>query len=808
MTIVKAAKVEQAVCYHCGENCVEEVLMIEEKTFCCNGCKTVFEILQENNLCNYYQLNNTPGTSLKNRFHTTKFEYLDEEDVIKKIVKFDNGISQKVIFTIPTIHCSSCIYLLENLPFINPAIKNATIDFLKKQISITYSTQDFSLRKTVELLTNIGYEPAINLADIDQTKKEESNTPYYLRLGVAFFCFGNVMLLSFPEYLGIDFLAEANFRKFFGYINLVLGLPILFYSAAPFFKSAYQAIKNKSLNMDIPIVLGMLVMYFRSMYDIFLQNGGGYIDTLASLTFLMLVGRMFQNKTYDYLRFDRDYKSYFPVSVTVMEGETERAISLKKLQVNDTIFIRNHEIIPSDARLLSAEASIDYSFVTGESVPIPQKEGDLIFAGGKNVGKSILLTVEKNVSHSYLTQLWNDQSFKKEAKKQLTTLSLAVSRWFTPIVLAIAFIGFGYWYWLHDIDKAINAFTAILIITCPCALALSSPFTLGNLLRLLSNSSIYIKNNESIEMLSKIDAIVFDKTGTLSSSVAGKINSIGNFSQEDFNDIKALTKNSSHPLSKRIHESIAATENATVENFIEVEGKGIKGIVNGKTIAIGSKKWLGITMENDSAISTLATQVFVKKDGENIGYFEVQHEFREGISTVLQNLNNEYEVYVLSGDNDNSKNYLQQFLKAENLFFLQTPQNKLDFIKNLKAKGKRVMMIGDGLNDAGALQSSDMGIAIADDVNNFSPACDAIIQADKLKSLPQLLQAAKTGMTIIKASFVASFMYNMVGIYFAMQGTMTPLVAAILMPISSISIIGFTTFMSIYNYKHNFPQND
>lgn len=798
--------VDKLTCYHCGEDCKEDKLIFDEKNFCCNGCKTVYEILKNNNLCNYYDLNNTPGASLKNKFHAAKFQYLDEEDVVRKIVKFDNGILQKVVFQIPYIHCSSCIYLLEKLPFISPAIKSAQVNFLKKTIAVTYASNETSLRKVVELLANIGYEPSISLNDIENEIIETDNKQYYLRLGVAFFCFGNVMLLSFPEYLGIDFLQEATMRKFFGYINLLLGLPLLFYSASPFFSSAYHALKQKTLNMDVPIVLGMIVMYLRSLYDVFIAHGGGYIDTLASLTFLMLVGRLFQNKTYDILRFDRDFKSYFPVSVTIFYNKKEeKTVALNKLKVGDTILIRNQELIPADAILISEEAAIDYSFVTGEAVPVAQKKDDRIFAGGKNMGHNIQLVVEKNVSHSYLTQLWNDQSFKKDEQKKITTLSLAVSRWFTPIILLIAGVAFAYWALQHDMAKAINAATSILIITCPCALALSSPFTLGNILRLLGRAEMYLKNNISVEMLASIDTIVFDKTGTLSSTAMTGVQIEISVSEVDLQAINSITKNSTHPLSRKIATYLKDKDDIAITGFEEIEGKGILATVGSDNYKIGAKKWLEI---NDEIAGTLLdSYVYVTKNGVYLTRIAVKNEYRNGIENLLSLLKQNYDVYVLSGDNDYAKNYLSKFIDAAHLHFYQTPQNKLSFIQSLQQNGKKVMMIGDGLNDAGALKSSDMGIAIADDLNNFSPACDAIIKGDRLVDLPQLLSLAKTGVKIIKISFFASFIYNFIGIYFAAQGTMTPIVAAILMPISSVSIIAFTTLSTIWFFNRKFPKN-
>jgi Cu+-exporting ATPase len=295
-------------CYHCGENCNGSI-RLQEKPFCCEGCKTVFEILSQNNLCDYYDLNNNPGLTLNKKLNPKKFGYLDDEQVKAQLISFNDGNTSKATFYIPQIHCSSCIFLLENLYKFKSGVQRSVVNFMKREVSITFDNSQVTLRQVVETLAGIGYEPHINLNDLERKEKKDHLRRYYIKIGIAFFAFGNIMLLSFPEYLGIDILSETPMRKFFGYLNFVLALPVMFYCAEEFFQSAWGALKQKSLNMDIPIALGILVMFLYSAFEIFTHTGAGYYDTLASLVLLMLIGRFFQNKTYDTLSFERDYKS-------------------------------------------------------------------------------------------------------------------------------------------------------------------------------------------------------------------------------------------------------------------------------------------------------------------------------------------------------------------------------------------------------------------------------------------------------------------------------------------------------------------
>lgn len=786
---------QKNLCYHCGNDAFETPILFDEKTFCCEGCKTVYEILNQNNLCDYYDLNNNPGITVKNPEALKKFAVLDDAKVRQKLIQFTDGKQTKVTFYIPYIHCSSCVWLLEVLYKLNAGIISSQVNFLRKVVSVTFKEDQISLRQLAELLTNIGYEPKLSFDDIQSEKKKISINKNYYKLGVAFFAFGNIMLLSFPEYLGIDELAESEYRQFFGYLNFVLALPVMFYSASGFFNSAYQGLRQGVLNMDFPIVLGIIAMFVRSSFEIFSGMGAGYMDTLASLVFLMLVGRMFQNKSYERISFERDYKSYFPVSTTVIEKGEEKIIPLSELKVGQRLIIRNGELIPADAILFKGEAHIDYSFVTGESVPVEVVLGEIVYAGGRQQGGAIEVEVIKEVSQSYLTQLWNDKAFEKEKKNDIGSLASKVSKWFTLVVLAISFIAAAFWIWKGDNFKALNAFTAVLIITCPCALALSTPFTLGNAMRILGRNKLYVKNAEAIEKAGKITSIVFDKTGTLTQNNQSNIEYRG----EELNNVqtsmlRSLFRNSSHPLSKKLSDYLGKGDLFSVSEFKEMVGKGIEAKINNVYVKAGSASFLNIISDNDNSSGS---KVYIAFDGKITGVFTIKNLYRNGLQNIINDLSHDYKLYVLSGDNDKEKEYLKGvFGNTAELHFNQSPADKLNFIKKIQAQGEKVMMIGDGLNDAGALKQSDVGIAISDDINNFSPACDGVLEANQFYKLPLILKFSKISVRIILLSFLLSFLYNIVGTWYAVSGELSPLIAAVLMPISSVTIILFTTISS------------
>jgi P-type Cu+ transporter len=784
------------LCFHCGLECPDENVQIEEKFFCCNGCKTVYQILEENNLCQYYDLEKMAG----NAPQIGTFAYLDNPIVIGELIDFQNNTISKITFYIPSIHCSSCLYLLENLYRLNPAIERSQVDFLKKQVSITFHHQDISLRKIAELLTSLGYEPLISQRYVVKQKQYPIERKLLTRMGVAGFCAGNIMLFSFPEYLGI---VEANYRSLFGYLNIVLAIPVVFYSASGYFESVFKSLKKGIINIDFPILLSILVAFITGIYQVVFNNVAGYFDSLTGLIFFLLIGKWFQQKTYNFLSFERDYNSYFPMAVTRLLFGKEVSISISELKKGDKILIRSGELIPSDSMLYKGNACIDYSFVTGESIPEKKQLGDFLYAGGRQVGGTLEMEVLKDVSQSYLTQLWNNDTFQKEQESRIKTFSNLVGKYFTFGVLTLAFSVATYWYF-QDSSRVLNAFVSILIIACPCTLSLSYPFALGNGLRVLGKQHFYLKNGEVIEQMANCDTIVFDKTGTITKPENSASLFKGNRQLSAFEEqlVASLVSNSTHPISIKIKHLLSQKQYLLLNNFEEIWGKGIEGNFEGLHIKLGSKEWV-IGSENLPNFSTKASSVaHLVINNQYLGYYEISNNYREGIEETIKKLTQNYDTYLLSGDNDWERKRLENvFCVKKNLVFDCTPQDKLLFIKNLKNQGKKVIMIGDGLNDAGALKQADVGIAITENTLNFTPMCDAILRAEQLKNLSKYLNYSKFGMKLIKFSYGFSLLYNCIGLSFAIQGNLSPIVAAILMPLNSITLVGIASLGMIWGGK-------
>lgn len=782
-------------CYHCGNTCDDTIEKLEDKVFCCMGCKTVYELLSSCDMDNYYDLESHPGISPEN-FRNDAFAYLETEEIKESLLEFSGDGVEVIQWYLPEIHCSSCIWLLENLNRLREGIKTAQVNFPKKTIRIVYEPEKITMRELAELLAGIGYKPEINLSDTEEKESSTNKTLLY-KLGIAGFSFGNTMFVSLPEYLTGDWM-EPELKELFGYMSLLLAIPVFFYSGQEYLISAWKGIRQRFINIDVPVALGLLVLFIRSSYEIISQTGTGYFDSLSGLVFFLLLGKFFQKKTYDSLSFERDYKSYFPVAVTKLNGDVEENIAVKDLEKGDRILIRNEELIPADSILIRGKATIDNSFVTGESRPIEKHSGDRIYAGGRQMGEAIELEVIKAVSQSYLTQLWNHDVFQKNKEEGVHNITDAISKYFTVVILIVAFVASAYWY-MDSMRTAVQVFTAILIVACPCALALSAPFTLGNALRIFGRNGFYIKNADVIEHLAAVDTVVFDKTGTMTVAHGEKIEIHGGRLQADeLEAMRSILRQSNHPLSRMLYDHLSGGTLADVSDFREVPGKGIEGKVGGKIYRMGSAVFTG----NEIDVDAKETRVYLSVNEMPKIYFSFHNQYRTGLEDVMRDLQKNYRLSVASGDNDGEKSYLQDLLGVDtNLMFQQKPEDKLNYIQNLRNDKAKVLMLGDGLNDAGALKQSDVGISISENVNAFSPASDAILDAKSFNKLAVFMNYARHCMKIIHISFIVSFLYNIVGLYFAVTASLSPVVAAILMPLSSISVVALVTFLTNISAK-------
>ena len=475
---------------------------------------------------------------------------------------------------------------------------------------------------------------------------------------------------------------------------------------------------------------------------------------------------------------------------------------VSSINIGDALIIHNQEIIPADSKLLSAIGHIDYSFITGESTPVELIKGGMIYAGARVLGPTLKVEVKREISRSALLRMWNAEPVSKSESK-LLHVSSVFAKYFTAFTIGLAILG-GMLY-LPDISSAINVFTAVLIIACPCALTLAGPFTLGNIMRLSAKKGVYFKNPETVMEFGSGSSIVFDKTGTLTSSLEGQVEYEGNILLRD--DIEMIISGclaSTHPKSRMIaawlskRNDIGNLSGIRCDMFKEIPGSGWTSHFRGHEIQIGSSEFIKQTTE---------CGVFLSIDGIQYGRFMMYEGPRKGILPMLKRLKDDVTIttFLLSGDDDkHAYHYESGFEGEHSLRFYQSPEQKAQFIDALHAQKEDevIVMVGDGINDAGALKKSNVGIAVTEHISSFTPGCDIVMSSNALLYFDMLKKYAQSGSSVIMGAFLISVMYNTIGLTLALMGILTPLLTAILMPVSSLTVIGFSIGMTSWKARH------
>ena len=778
-----------SLCSHCGDPCGAGAVRSTGGDFCCRGCEAVFTLLQRAGLGSFYACEINPGTSQKelNRRDALRFTALDDPAIADRLITFNDGSIARVTLPVPAIHCSSCVWLLEQLWRFDPGILRTEVDLLRRAVHVDFQPTVTSLRKVAEQLAAVGYEPSLSPEGTADAAPASRRT-LYLQIGVAGFAFGNIMLFSIPRYANGAPLDPA-FQRLFDALNIALAVPVLLFSAAPYFRTAWEAIRGRSMAIEVPVALGLAVLFVRSVFDIATGHSAGFLDSFAGLVFFLLLGRLFQHKVFDRIAFDRTYRSFLPLSVRVERNAAIELVPLEQVKPGDCIEIRPGEVVPADSQLMTGSGHVDYAFVTGEQSPVAVRQGEVVRAGGRATTDILRLRVLREVSHSHLASLWNNPIFSKPKSRWLSDVGSRFGAWFTSGAIGLAAVGAFAW-WPNAAASASVA-TAVLIIACPCALTLSAPLTLGTAMGLLGRKGLYLKHPAVALDLSRVDVIAFDKTGTLTAGGERRVLEASGLSPNGWALVRGLALRSTHPVSRAIAgyiESGSRNESGRVTDFKDDPGHGISAVVDGVTVAIGTAAFVNGT-HIDSSGDRL-DRTFVRAGLEH-GWVRLSSSIRPRVESAARALARSYAVCLLSGDHDDERSRWGAIFGSR-MRFRQTPQDKLTFISEARNAGHHVLMVGDGLNDSGALAAADVGIAVSDETASIVPACDAVVAGDRVSELPAFLHYARRARAVVFACFLVSVLYNAGGLTLALRGQLTPLASAILMPISSLTIVGLS----------------
>lgn len=775
----------ETTCHHCGADASGHPISADGLRFCCTGCETVYHILKDHNLCAYYQFDAHPGL----RKNATALPSDDELLIIaSEFTTYCDEQRQRCTLEIPGMHCASCVWLLEKLPSLLNGVYSARVDFVKKQLDVAFNPSLTSFAALVRVLDSLGYTPALVPGAAALPAKSKGRT--ILKLAVAGFAFGNIMLFSFPEYLGLK---EADFKFLFSWLNVALSLPVVFFSAGHYFSNSLKNFKAREISVDVPLALGISALWLRSVYEVSTGMGPGYFDSLSGLIFFLLIGSWLQERTWEAIRFDRSAERFFPLSALVLKEGKTKAVRVFDLAPGDRVEVRNGTLIPGDGILMSHSALIDYSYVTGESEPVYKVAGEMLYAGGRSAGGVLELEVVRPFTESRLQQMWSNASRKGTPVSGVGRFASKVSIWFTLATLLLAAIVFLSW-WPSDLSKGLFAATAVLMVACPCALAIATPFAYSNASRFLGSKGFFLRHPDVVETLSAVNHVVFDKTGTLTNPNDAEIawtSAVPDASLSGL--ICSAARASTHPVSRALAAAFPDAATIKPDAFEEYPGQGISLQYRGQELRIGRKEWaLKAQGETRDELQGYA-ETFISLNGKAVATFVVHNRLREGAVKMLPALARQYRLSLLSGDSTRDCTYLQEQLPGifKQMQFRQDPAMKVEALRQLEAKGETVMMLGDGLNDAGALKAGHAGIVLAQDMTQFTPASSGILMQESLAELPAFMRFARNTARAGRESFYFSLLYNAIGLYFAGTAQLSPLFAAVLMPVSSISVTLF-----------------
>lgn len=732
--------------------------------FCCQACELLFQIDYQAWL-----------PSLKDSQSLKQREYMDTEE-FKSFYK--NSVKEsEFTFYVEGLQCASCIHLLEKIPEFRSDVTRVDVNFGLSIIKVNV-TPDFKISQFLELLEELGYKAAPlseneNLAD----KYKAENRTSLKRIAVAGACAGNIMLFVVPVYGGL----AGAYATAFNWLSFVLFLPILLYSAVPFYIGAWNSLRYRVINVDLPIVIALWTGFIFSTVNLILDKAEIYYDSTASFLFLILSTRFLVKRIQQKTLSDSSLMSFIPIQN--VEEATDNGTTTKlsiNIKVGDTLLIRPNQIIPADGTLLSVSADIDISLLNGESLPHTLGIGMAVHAGTRCLNKSFLMKVEKISTDTEIGKIVSTLESDSLKKTPFVTFSENIAQWLIAIVFTLSVLAFFAIGAFMNYDEALNRALALIVIACPCALAFGTPLTYALSLRKARDLGILIKNGNVFEKVVQLKTIFFDKTGTLTSGQLSIISTFPCVIEDEWKAIiLGLEGQSIHPLAFAFRKAWPNITPAQINNQEEIIGKGVCGTFNGSHYSLESSQSRG-----ESGYMC----VKLKKDNSTLAYIYFTDELHPDTKKVIQQLTNRnYEIGIISGDKHNIVEKIADDVNInKDLVFAEcSPQKKSEIVKDFPY----VCMIGDGANDSLALNQAHVGISVKGSISLSHNSSDVCFTRPGLQSLVDLIKIAKRSQQILKSNLAFALFYNFIGGSLALLGLVNPLVAAILMPISSLLIV-------------------
>ena len=794
----------QVPCTHCNLTFSKDAMITEDTHFfCCKGCQGVYHLLNTEGLGTFYdKLGDTTLQPASQNTHD--LEKFDLEGFKNKYIKVDEDGLHEISLIIEGIHCSACVWLNEKVLHKTEGVLEASINYTNNKAKVLWDPETVPLSKIIETIRSIGYNAYPYDPRLQEERATKTRKSYYTRILVAVFGAMNIMWLAVAHYAGYFSGMQQSFKNILNYAEFILATPVLFYSGWIFFRGAYYSYKNNIVNMDTLIASGALFAYIYSIYATITQSGEVYFDSVVMIITFVLVGKYLEvlskKSAVDTLD---NIMGNTPTEVTTLKENIKSLVSVENIIVGDLIELKPGEKVVIDGTLVIGQASFDESSLTGESEPVLKSIGDEILSGSLCLDSMVYYKASKDASASLLTSIVNLLEESLVKKPRIEQLANKISGYFSSIILIIALLSFIGWYYFSDsFEHALIIGISVIVIACPCALGLATPMATLVGISIAAKRGILFKEATFLETMAKSTVLALDKTGTITEGKPSVIHAeLGdNF---DASILFALVASSNHPVSKGIAKylEVEKTTNYKIENILSVDAKGLEATFENKVLLGGNallleEKGLNISYTSEN------TLFFFAIDNELVATFELTDTIRDGAKQAIKNIQDlGIKVVMLTGDHEKSAQKVASSVGIQEVHSRLLPQDKASFIDTYHNNGDIVVMVGDGINDAIALASSDIAIAMGSGADIAINISDVVLLDEKPESIYEAYRLSHRTYDAVKENLVFSLLYNVVSVPLAILGFVTPLVAALSMSLSSLIVVGNSVRIKTLKFK-------
>lgn len=787
-------------CYHCGlpiaqsdEGQFNTVILGQPRDMCCPGCLSVSEAIVENGLEDYYQFRTEPAQKSDDGILATldKLTLFDDPALQEEFV-FDEGRHKQIQLTLEGITCAACGWLIEKQLSKVKGIKQVAVNVQERRALITWSELEIKLSQILVTLKRIGYEGAPFHPDEHEASYKREQKTFLKKVGLAGIMTMQVMMLMTGLYFDWFGAIELETRQYFYWVALTLTTPVVLYSGSTFYLGAVKALSAKTVNMDVPVTIAVFGTYFAGIRSTLLERGEVYFESVCMFIFLLLLSRFLEHRSrHRAAQISANMLQHIPVSASKLLADgTIKDTLAKRLDVGEIVLVKPGETIPIDGQVVDGRASVDESMLTGEFDPVTKAGSSAVFGGTVCQDGSLTIRVTKTHKHALVNEIVRLQASAMANKPKAAQLADNFSRYFVTAVLLISACTYGFWT-LQGNDNAFWITISVLVATCPCALGLATPSALTCAMAKLNRSGILLKRADALEQVTDISTIALDKTGTLTKGEF-TLASVWYADGVDKDNVMALARSlelrSEHPIAIAFAQD-DSKQNFEVSEFQVTPGGGISGVINNANCTMGTALFCGV----DTGIVTINANVFLAVNGKLLAAFELSDTLRDDTSSTLNKLSQTHELVVLSGDTQENVDALTKGLPIATSQGGLTPDKKYNAVVKMQQQGKKVLMMGDGINDAPVLASADVAIAVGNATDVAKTAADVILLGDQLHSVPELIDTAYKVKQKIRQNIGWAVGYNVLILPFAVSGLLSPWMAVVGMSLSSIIVVTNST---------------